>query len=631
MPRLALSLSLISLSMLFISSCACALNNSKSQTNPLNTHLHKPLSFDVVSSFLKDEPNLRKWDSPVVADLDQDGFMDLLLSDHGFSIKIVWNNKGKFAPPYDLLVGDLHGVSVDDFDSDGQMEVILSKGGGAGSNARNSTIFKIDKFRNIAQMNDFDEPLANMRGRTVNFIDLNKDGHADLLNFAFPSANKKGQSENYIYENTAVPNFQLKLKTTLPSSKRDGQKVLLSDFNADGYPDIFMYGDGALKIYQGGANFSFSEVTNKVLNSSIEHITGAVQLDYDNDGDLDIYFSRGKEFDRGQTFFNPQTRTMAFYTKRGLFDFTLENVGDVLNIENMQSQWPSKHVFIGESGYEYEFPGETHSGRNIRLVNSDALGFVQKRDKKGTYIGYIGNNDWRIAGGMWSPFTAVIHNVPHYEASPIEAGIQDVFLENQNGIFIDKTKDLGIDKQVHTMGVAKGDFNNDGFIDLIVMPRGELVFTNAPIVYLNTGKGFTQSKLHGIEIPELGAIGMAVDTLDYNLDGNIDVIIGSERGKWRLFKNTNKGKSSVTVKVGRSPKNNGTALGAMVQLEACGLKQTRILGSNGASYSYSANNHIHFGLAACKEDLHVEVNYSNSERIAETVKSSAEPITLGRF
>ena len=631
MPRSALSLSLISLSVLFISSCVCAVSHSKSQIKESKTHLKESLSFDAVPAFLENEPNLRKWDSPVVADLDQDGFMDLLLNDHGFSVKIVWNNKGTFAPPYDLLVGDLHGVSIDDFDNDGQMEVILSKGGGSGSNARNSTIFKIDKFRNIAQMSDFNEPLANMRGRTVNFVDLNKDGHADLLNFAFPSANKKGQSENYIYENTAAPNFQLKLKTTLPSSKRDGQKVLLSDFNADGYPDIFMYGDGALKIYQGGANFSFSEVTNKVLNSSIEHITGAVQLDYDNDGDLDIYFSRGKAFERGQTFFNPETRTMAFYTKRGPFDFVFEDVGDVLKIENMQSQWPSKHVFIGESGYEYEFPGETHSGRNIRLVNSDALGFAQKRDKKGTYIGYVGNKKWRIAGDIWSPFTAVLHDVPHYAASPILPGIQDVFLENQKGVFVDRTQSLGLDKKAHTMGVAKGDLNNDGLIDLIVMPRGNMVDTNAAIVYLNNSKGFTQWMDHGIESSELGAIGMAIDALDYNLDGNLDVIIGSDRGKWRLFKSTNQGKPGFTVKLGRSPKKNGTVLGAKVQLEACGLKQTRILGSNGASYSYSANRHIHFGLADCKSDLHVEVNYSNAERISETVKSSDGAVAFGRF
>ena len=30
-------------------------------------------------------------------------------------------------------------------------------------------------------------------------------------------------------------------------------------------------------------------------------------------------------------------------------------------------------VRLGESGYEYEFPGETHSGKDIRLVNSDCL------------------------------------------------------------------------------------------------------------------------------------------------------------------------------------------------------------------------------------------------------------------
>lgn len=188
------------------------------------------------NDFPRSEKNLRKWETPVVADLDQDGWVDLLLNDHGFSIQVVWNNKGKYAKPWDLLMGDAHGISVGDFDQDGLLEIAISRGGGSGSNARNSIIYKVAKDRSIERLPDFAEPLALMRGRTVKFFDGDNDGDLDLLNLAFPSKENKGISENYVYENDGAGS--LLLDSSLPTSNANGQKVLITDFNSDGIDDL---------------------------------------------------------------------------------------------------------------------------------------------------------------------------------------------------------------------------------------------------------------------------------------------------------------------------------------------------------------------------------------------------------
>ena len=190
------------------------------------------------ADFPRLEKNLRKWETPVVADLDQDGWEDLILNEHGLAIQIMWNNKGKYAKPWDLIMGDIHGLTVGDYDQDGLYEMVVSRGGGSGSNARNSIIYKVNKDRSFERLPDFDEPLAMMRGRTVKFFDGDHDGDLDLLNFAFPSEERKGESENYVYENDGKGT--LLLKSRLPASKRDGQKVLITDFNHDGNDDIIM-------------------------------------------------------------------------------------------------------------------------------------------------------------------------------------------------------------------------------------------------------------------------------------------------------------------------------------------------------------------------------------------------------
>ena len=589
------------------------------------------LSFEeAIDDFPGEEKNLRKWDAPVIADLDQDGYLDLLLNDHGFAVRVCWNNKGRFAKPYDLVMGDLHGISVGDFDLDGSLEIIISRGGGSGSNARNSMIFRVTKERIFTRLPDFHVPLALMRGRTVKFLDADNDGDLDLLNFAFPVKEKKGKSENYIYKNDG--NGQLVPSSTLPPSKSDGQKTVITDFNGDLIFDLLLYGYGKVKAFQGNGDLTYKEVTNVVLPYDIEEVTGIVELDYDNDGDFDLFFTRGRGFEKGETFFDPETKIWGYFTKRGPFQFEDLEIGDVMKIENFQSQWPHKSVYLGETGYEYEFPGETHSGRDIRLVNSDALGFPDQANEKGAYIGYVGNRKWRFAGDLWAPATGIIHGVNAYPPFKHQTGLPDLLLENKGGTFVEVTKSKNLHFEEHSTGAAIADFDNNGFQDLLIIRRGDLIHENQSIVYLNQGKsGFKELIYHEISSPELGAIGLGAETLDYNQDGRVDVILGNERGKWHLFKNTlpaSKNANYLRIKVGNAPSEIATSLGAIVQLSACGNKQVKRVGSTGAAYSLSANNLIHFGLGSCEESVKIKVTWTNGETIEKEIAVLNETVMI---
>ena len=65
----------------------------------------------------------------------------------------------------------------------------------------------------------------------------------------------------------------------------------------------------------------FKDVTKKVLPEAIDNVNGVAEIDYDNDGDFDLFFTRGKELEIGETFFNKETNTFGFFTKRGAFQF----------------------------------------------------------------------------------------------------------------------------------------------------------------------------------------------------------------------------------------------------------------------------------------------------------------------
>ncbi|CAA6679650.1 MULTISPECIES: CRTAC1 family protein [unclassified Lentimonas] len=578
--------------------------------------------------FPQSELNMRKWETPLVADLDQDGWVDIILNDHGYSIQILWNNKGKYAKPWDLVMGDMHGLTIGDFDQDGLQELAISRGGGSGSNARNSMIYKVNKDRTFVRLKDFKEPLAMMRGRTLKFLDADNDGDLDLLNLAFPSKEKNGASENYIYENDGQA--RLLLQSTLPASNRNGQKILITDFNGDGIDDLFMYGHGNLRAYRGNEGISYTDVSSELFKDPITEVTGIVELDYDHDGDLDIYISRGLEMQKGDTFYDKQTQTWGFFTVREKFRFEDLPIGDVINIVNYQSPWPNKKLFTGEACHAYEFDGETHSGKDFRLVNSDTLGWPDHLTEKGLYLGFVGNERWRLAGTAASPMSAVVLGVKNATPTANTEGPSDILLKNDNGTFIDVSAHAGIHTNVHTTGAVAADFDNDGFEDLLVMRRGDLVTENEGILYLNQGDGtFKTSRAHGIVSPELGAIGMGVEALDYNQDGKIDVLLGNERGKWHLFRNKALARGNyITIDLGETGTNQPTKLGATITVEAGEMKQIKRSGSCGAPYSRSYNRFVHFGLGEHTGPVTVKLVLSNGETFEQTVKTINSTVTL---
>ena len=596
------------------------------------------VSFERQNGFLPKQTNLRKWDSPVVSDLDGDGYPDLILNDHGYSIKVVWNNKGVFSEPQDLLMGDAHGVSIGDFNKDGNKDIVISRGGGSGSNARNSIIYSVTKQRVFSRLKDFAQPLVNMRGRTVKFHDFDQDGDLDLLNFAYPSKEKNGDSENYIYENHKG---ELVLANTLPRSFQDGQKTLISDIDQDGQFDLLMYGFKDAKIYLGKEQLSFKDATSSVFDLPITDVTGALQLDYDNDGDFDLFLTRGADFPKNTRIYNKQAKRLGFYTKRGPFDILLIGVGDKLSIENLQSQWPNKNIYIGESGYKYEFSGETHSGRDITFLSSDSLGFPQTRDQKGTYIGYVGNGNWRFAGNFFSPHTGVFNGVSSYINNPTESDIlnprkgstsslgdtesmPDLLLQNKSGkLFTKAIKNDSISNEkaaTQNMAVSSADFNNDGFEDLVIIERGTLLSPIKLDIRLNNGKGqFISAPQNFGASTEIGSIGMAVQTLDFNLDGKVDILIGNERGKWHLFKNkTLTAGKYFSMNIPPSPKFKASPQGAIVALRSCSKTQLRMVGNGGAMYSQNADHYVHFGVGECEKGS-ISVTWTNGEKSNKTV------------
>lgn len=133
----------------------------------------------------------RKWDSPVIADLDQNGFQDVIITEHGRDLQIFWNEGGKFSAPQKFTGGDLHGVTAADYDRDGSTDLVVAQGGGDGLNPKKPFVRSIDKNRTFGPRKLFDY-FEKSRGRATKFFDPNNDGALDLYLTGFPTDVQEG-------------------------------------------------------------------------------------------------------------------------------------------------------------------------------------------------------------------------------------------------------------------------------------------------------------------------------------------------------------------------------------------------------------------------------------------------------
>ena len=94
-----------------------------------------------------------------------------------------------------------------------------------------------------------------------------------------------------------------------------------------------------------------------------------------------------------------------------------------------------------------------------------------------------------------------------------------LYHNNRNGTFTDVTRKAGLDLEVYGMGVAVGDYNNDGFPDILLTCVGQ------NRLFQNTGKGtFTDvTRSSGLG----GQAGFSTSALwfDFDGDGLLDLFV----------------------------------------------------------------------------------------------------------
>jgi enediyne biosynthesis protein E4 len=94
-----------------------------------------------------------------------------------------------------------------------------------------------------------------------------------------------------------------------------------------------------------------------------------------------------------------------------------------------------------------------------------------------------------------------------------------LYKNNRNGTFTDVTKAAGLDVEMYGMGVAVGDYNNDGFPDIFITCVGQ------NRLFRNTGKGTFLDVTRASGLSARQAFSTSALWFDYDRDGLLDLFV----------------------------------------------------------------------------------------------------------
>ncbi len=287
----------------------------------------------------------------------------------------------------------------------------------------------------------------------------------------------------------------------------NGAGVTVGDYDGDGRCDVYLISqDGPNRLFRQVAPFRFEDVTEELgVEGGTAWGSGASFVDYDGDGDLDLYVA------------NTEQSNLLYRNDGDRFTECAAEVGlDLVGACTM----PAFADFDNDGDLDlYQVRNRVLGPDVFRpLLNRMTLPpDIQKTTKElaPQIPGLRRNPD-----GTWIiPDDLDGHLIP-LMGRVFFGGQSDLLLRNDGGRFTDVTALAGIDDRSMGLSATWWDYDDDGWLDLFV--ANDLESPDA--LYHNERDG-TFRLVTAETLPHLAYFGMGSDFADVDMDGRFDLVV----------------------------------------------------------------------------------------------------------
>jgi hypothetical protein len=311
---------------------------------------------------------------------------------------------------------------------------------------------------------------------------------------------------------------------------------IAGDLDGDGILDVMTPNELGLELYRGQSTGEFLAVGQTVLGGfDLSFGTGGTVVDYDGDGDLDVYVTRfqgdpgpeGGSYGRNRLLANAGDGTFTDVTdEAGVDGCGLDpNTGETGCFRTMSSSWGDidgdgdLDLFVGNYGWVDE------SGVSQDEFEPAEPSFLYLNDGDGTFtdvsdrLPQTFRDGYTYAGGLFDlddDGDLDLYTVNDFG----NKWPNHVLLNRGDGTFDDDelTNSTGLILNTTGMGLGIGDFNGDGLMDL-AMPywNGNLLMLSSVVGWIDqaAAKGFT------VQAPQKVGWGTVVGDIDNDRDLDI--------------------------------------------------------------------------------------------------------------
>ena len=452
-----------------------------------------------------------------IGDLNNDGLSDIFFAGSQVADKL-YLNKGNFEfediskpSKINLSPGWTWGVTMADVNADGYLDIYLSRNG-------NSTDIKNRKNKLYINNKDltFTESassygLADTGFSTqAVFFDMDNDGDLDmyqvnqLADKKVMLINKMTKRDYESFKDRLYRNDNGKFKDVSEEAGISrlfayGLSVSASDFNGDGFVDLYVANDYAEPdfMYYNNGDGTFRNVINEELKHITQLSMGTDTGDINNDGLIDLVTTdmtpedhyrsktnmasmsteRFYSYVEAGAHYQYMTNTLQINTGSGGFS----DIANMAGVSSTDWSWSSLLVDLDNDGWKDLV---VSNGIKKDVDNNDYRNILKKLDKKTS-----ADRLFELSQNTPS------NPVPNY-----------IFRNKGNMQFEKVSKKWGFDTPSFSSGMAYGDLDNDGDLDLIINNMESPAF-----VYENKSNGnFLKIDLRGSDKNKFGLGAKAV-------------------------------------------------------------------------------------------------------------------------
>jgi hypothetical protein len=509
----------------------------------------------------------------------------------------------------------------------------------------------LDKFRHRSG-NPEKATILETPGSGVALLDYDNDGWLDiyLLNGSMFAAlnGKEPAPRAMLFHNNHDGTFTDVTETAGVANERWGFGVAVTDYDNDGWPDIYVANYGKNRLYHNNHDGAFTDVAEKAGVTLGGWSTGPTWGDYDRDGLVDLFVPGYVKFDAdhppiaGQAGVSAsacQFRGVSFLMcgPRGLpgesdhlfhnnGDGTFTDVSKKAGVSDPQNYYGLTSVFVD---------ADDDGWLDLVVANDSVPRYLYRNRHDGTFedVSYLSGFALTNEGLAQASMGIAVGDYNHdgrldFFVTTFSDDYKTLYRNDGDFNFSDVTYPAGLGSPtIPFLGWGAGflDFDNDGLLDIFVA-NGHVypsvdqrdwgtTWAERPQLFRNLDGTKFQ------EVPPATGSGLALVIPgrgaafgDIFNDGHIDVVLNNMDSAPALLRNVVKnGNHWIAFKLVGAAKSPRDAVGAAVFVTAGGVRQRADVFSGG-SYGSSSDPRVHFGLGSASKIEHVEIHWPDGKK-----------------